>query len=90
MVERAKAPEHEINTSLLEYEELQNYNKEDDDIYKPIFLNESCETMENIKVILKHIRILVVCVCILELFIILTMKTIMNGKTKHIRVLLHI
>ena len=46
MVEKAKAPEHKIKTSLLEYDELKNYYKDDNDNYKPIYLNI---TMENVK-----------------------------------------
>ncbi len=34
MVENAKAPEHKIKTSLLEFDELRNYYKDDDDNIK--------------------------------------------------------
>ena len=69
MVEKAKAPEHKIKTSLLEYDEVKNYYKDDDNNnYKPIYLNVN---MEDIKTNIKNI--VIVYVCIQETFIILTM-----------------
>jgi hypothetical protein len=47
MVGKAKEPEHKIKTSLLEYDEIKNYYKDEDDNYKTIYLNE---TMDNVKV----------------------------------------
>jgi hypothetical protein len=41
MVEKAKAPEHKIKTSLLEFDEVKNCFKDDDDEYKTIHFNES-------------------------------------------------
>ena len=50
MVEKAKAPEHKIKTSLLEYDEVKNYYKDDNDNYKPIYLNVNMEDIKsNIK-----------------------------------------
>ncbi len=46
MVGKAKEPEHKIKTSLLEYDEIKNCYKDEDDKYKTIYLNE---TMENVK-----------------------------------------
>jgi hypothetical protein len=46
MVGKDKEPEHKIKTSLLEYDELKNYYKDEDDKYKTIYLNR---TMENVK-----------------------------------------
>ncbi len=50
MVEKAMAPEHKIKTSLLEQDEVKNYYKDDNDKYKPIFINE---TIGNIKAKIK-------------------------------------
>ena len=47
MVGKAKEPEHKIKTSLLEYDEIKNYYKDEDDKYKTIYLNE---TMDNVKI----------------------------------------
>jgi len=47
MVEKAKAPEHKINTSLLELDEVKNYYKNADDTYKTINLNETVETIKS-------------------------------------------
>jgi hypothetical protein len=41
MVEKAKAPEHKTKTSLLGYDEVKNYYKDENDNYKPIYLNVS-------------------------------------------------
>jgi hypothetical protein len=50
MVEKAKAPEHKIKSSLLEYDEVKNYYKDENDNYKPIYLNVS---MDDIKTNMK-------------------------------------
>jgi hypothetical protein len=34
MIEKAKAPEHKIKTSLLEFDEVKHYYKDEDDKYK--------------------------------------------------------
>jgi hypothetical protein len=47
MIEKAKAPEHKIKTSLLEYDEVKNYYKDENDNYKPIYLNVSMEDIKN-------------------------------------------
>jgi len=46
MVWTAKGPEYKIKTSSLEYDEIKNYYKDEDDVYKTIYLHE---TMENVK-----------------------------------------
>ncbi len=46
MVEKAKAPEHKIKTSLLEYDEFKNYCNDENDNYKPIYLNVSMEDVK--------------------------------------------
>ena len=46
MVWTAKGPEYKIKTSSLEYDEIENYYKDEDDVYKTIYLHE---TMENVK-----------------------------------------
>ena len=56
MRERAKAPEHKIKTSLLEFNELKNYYMDENNKYKQIFVNE---IIENIKTDIKNI--LIVC-----------------------------
>jgi hypothetical protein len=45
MVEKAKAPEHNIKTSSLEFDEV--YYKDDDDEYKTIHLNQSIEDIKS-------------------------------------------
>jgi hypothetical protein len=77
MVGKAKAPEHKIKTSLLEYDELKNYYKDEDDKYKTIYLNKS---MESVKLIL--LSVLTVFICILETFIILMMY--LNNLYQHL------
>jgi len=47
MVEKAKAPEHKIKTSLLELDEVKNYYKDDEDKYKTIHLNQSIEDIKS-------------------------------------------
>jgi len=47
MVEKAKAPEHKIKTSLLELDEVKNYYKDDEDKYKSIHLNQSIEDIKS-------------------------------------------
>ncbi len=47
MVEKAKAPEHKINTSLLELDEVKNYYTNADGTYKTIYLNETVETIKS-------------------------------------------
>ena len=64
MVAKAK---DKINTSLLECDEVKNYFIDEDGKYKTIYLNED---MENIKANIKSV--LTVFICILEIFIILT------------------
>jgi hypothetical protein len=46
VVGKAKAPENQINTSLLDCDEVKNYFIDENDKYKTIYLNED---MENIK-----------------------------------------
>ncbi len=50
MVEKAKSPEHKIKSSLLEYDEVKNCYKDENDNYKPIYLNVS---MKDIKTNMK-------------------------------------
>jgi len=47
MVEKAKAPEHKIKTSMLEFDEVKNCYKDEDDQYKTIHLNPSIENIKN-------------------------------------------
>jgi hypothetical protein len=47
MVEKAKAPKHKINTSLLELDEVKNYYINADGKYKTIHLNETVETIKS-------------------------------------------
>jgi hypothetical protein len=47
MVEKAKAPEHKIKTSLLEFDEVKNYYKDDEDKYKTIHVNQSIEDIKS-------------------------------------------
>ncbi len=65
MGRKAKVPEHKIKTFLLEYDDVKNYYKDDNDNYNHIYLNV---TMKKIKTDIK--KNVIVFVCILKLFII--------------------
>ncbi len=57
-VGKAKGAEHKIKTSLLEYDEIRHFYKDEDGKYKTIYLNE---TMENVKA---NLPTYFNCVCI--------------------------
>ncbi len=48
--ELAGSGEHKIKTSLLEYDEVKNYCKDENDNYKPIYVNVN---MKNVKTDIK-------------------------------------